>query len=532
MRLLRPFGIRHSTFVIKALAALVIGHSSLAINSATAAEFDLATANLADIEAATKAGALSSEKLVNLYLARIAAYDKQGPKINAVIHLNPTALAEAKVLDAERATGKLRGPLHGIPVVVKDLVDVAGLPTTGGFKPFGDPIPARDSAVAARLKASGAIILAKVNTANWFGKGFDHTSRIGATHNPYKLGYTPGTSSNGPGAAMAAWFAAVSIGTDTGGSVVIPSSNSGVTGMIATQGLVSRAGIMPRGATQDRAGPMARSTYDVAVVLSVIAGWDVEDLITNDGIGHFPEASWPAQIATAKLHGKRIGILREMIQSGPAHTEGIAIFERALDDLRKGGAQVMDVATGLDLKVLSTAAMGRTAEYEKIPLQNAYLARFGANAPFKTIQEMIAKIGPDQFDKAMNNALLLPSPDQSPEYLARRRLRTQLRRAISDVCERNELDALVLPFSTLPPSKLEAPGVGGTGNSLASNNGLPSVIVPGGYTTEGLPMGVQFLGAPFSDLTLLSVAHAYEKASARRVPPSLTPSLPGEKFTY
>jgi Asp-tRNA(Asn)/Glu-tRNA(Gln) amidotransferase A subunit family amidase len=290
---------------------LVIGHSALVIPSEVrAAEFNLATATLADIEAATKAGKLSSEKLVTLYLARIEAYDKQGPKINSVIHLNPNALAEAKVLDAERAAGKSRGPLHGIPVVVKDLLDVAGMPTTAGFKPFGDKIPARDSAVTARLKSAGAIILAKVNTANWFGDGFDHTSRIGATHNPYKLGYTPGTSSNGTGAAISAWFAAVGIGTDTGGSVVIPSSNSGISGMVATQGLVSRAGIMPRGATQDRAGPMARSVYDVAVVLSVVAGWDAEDLITSSGFGHFPQPDWPAQVVAARLPGQRIGVLR------------------------------------------------------------------------------------------------------------------------------------------------------------------------------------------------------------------------------
>jgi amidase len=503
--------------------------------AAHAADFDLSTATLADIHAAKAAGALSSEKLVQLYLARIAAYDQQGPKINSVIHLNPAALAEAKVLGAERAAGKSRGPLHGIPVVVKDLLDVAGLPTTGGFKPFGDPIPARDSAVAARLKASGAIILAKVNTANWFGNGFDHTSRIGATQNPYKLGHTPGTSSNGTGAAISAWFAAVGIGTDTGGSVVIPSAMSGITGMVGTQGLVSRAGIMPRGATQDRAGPMTRSVYDTAVVLSVIAGWDAEDMVTFEGMGRFPQPDWPARVAASDLKGKRIGVLREMIHSGPAHADGLAVFEQSLADLKKAGAQVLDpVLSGLDLKTLATSAMGRTAEYEKIPLQNAYLARFGPDAPFQTIQEMITKVGPDQFAKAMNDALLLPAPEASPDYLARRRLRTQLRRVITELCAQHELDALVLPFSTIPAARLDAPagGGGGVGNALASNNGLPAVIVPGGYTPAGLPIGIQFLGAPFTDLTVLQVAHGYEKAAAKRINPATTPSLPGEKFSY
>ncbi len=511
------------------LLALLVG--ALA-HPSPAASLELATANTAELQAALSTGALSSERLVQLYLARIAAYDQQGPKLNAVIHLNPNALTEAKALDAERKQSGARGPLHGIPVVLKDLVDVAGLPTTGGFKPFGDPLPARDSAVAARLKAAGAIILAKVNTANWFGNGFDHTSRIGATHNPYKLGYSPGTSSNGTGAAISAWFAAVGVGTDTGGSVVIPSAFSGITGMVATQGLVSRAGIMPRGATQDRAGPMTRNVYDLAVMLTVMGGWDVEDLMTHQGLGHFPQPDWPAQVASATLAGKRIGVLREMIATGSEHAEGTALFNRAVEDLRRGGAQVMDpILTGLDLRTLSSSAMGRTAEYEKIPNQNAYLARFGANAPFKTIQEMIEKVGPDQFSKAMLEALKLPAPGESADYEARVELRTLLRGVITELCAKYELDALVLPFSTLPPPLLSAGGTGG-GNSLASNNGLPAVIVPGGLTESGLPIGIQFLGAPFTDLAVLKVAAGYEKVSARRVSPPTTPALAGETITY
>jgi hypothetical protein len=203
--------------------------------------FDLQTATVADIDAAIDAGALSSEKLVRLYLNRIEVYDKKGPKINSIITLNPKALEEARSLDAERKTKGRRSPLHGLPIVVKDLVDVAGLPTTAGFKPFGAPVPERDAAIVSRLKAAGAIILAKVSAENWFGRdGFGATHPIGAALNAYNVEYSPGGSSNCPGASMASWFAAVSVGTDTGGSLQMPASYNSLVGMLATQGLVAQ----------------------------------------------------------------------------------------------------------------------------------------------------------------------------------------------------------------------------------------------------------------------------------------------------
>lgn len=500
-----------------------------------AGEFDLSRATIADIQSAIEEGALSSEKLVALYLARIEAYDKKGPSLNSVFYLNPEAIEEAKALDEERKASGARSALHGIPVVVKDLVDVEGLPTTGGFKPFGTPLPARDAEVARRIKEAGGIIIAKVATTNWFGNGFDETHFHGPTKNAYNPLYLPGSSSNGPGAAMAAWFATVAIGTDTGGSVVIPSAHSGLAGMVATQGLVSRAGIMPRGATQDRAGPMGRSVYDIAVLLSVIAGWDAEDLMTFEGIGNFPSTDLPSMIGGSEIRGKRIGVLREMMYDGEEHEEGLEIFEKALEDLRKSGAQVIDpVLTGLDLKVLATSAVGRTAEYEKIPLQNAYLARFGENRPYATIQDMIEANDSDVFSSAMHTALKLGHPSTDPEYLSRIRLRHTIRKTIKETMERLDLDAFVFPFSTLPPQKIDdnGPRAPGGSNSLASNNGLPAIILPAGYTSENLPIGVEFMGMPFSDLTLLQVAVGAEKALPPRRLPESTPPLEGEVFTY
>ncbi|MGC4071494.1 MAG: amidase family protein [Nibricoccus sp.] len=517
------------------LASLVLGIASLFISSEVrAAQFDLSTATIADINAAINAGALSSEKLVGLYLARIDAYDKKGPKINAVITLNPKALDEARALDAERKAKGPRSPLHGIPIVVKDLVDVVGMPTTAGFKPFGAPMPIRDADIVTKLKSSGAIILAKVATVNWFGNGFDATHPIGATLNPYNLPYSPGGSSNGTGASMAAWFATVGIGTDTGGSVMNPSFSNSIVGMVATQGLVSRSGIVPRGATQDRAGPMGRSVYDISVLLSFMAGWDAEDLMTSKGMGHFPEGNIAAKLTQPDLKGRRIGVLREMIHSGPQHAEGLALFEQALADLKKGGAQLIDpVLTGVDLKTLTTSAAGRTAEYEKLYIQNAYLERLGPNRPFKTIQEMIEKVGRDKFDRLMLEALTLEHPAKSADYAARVRNKDMVKELIIELVDKYKLDALVLPYRTLPTPRLDSTAAGeGGGNSLVSNSGLPGIMMPAGYTKENLPIALQITGKPFEDEKLLLIAYGYEQVSKRRKSPETTPALPGESFSY
>jgi amidase len=511
------------------LVAMVVCTNVVTASNKT--RFDLSTATIADINAAIDAGALSSEKLVQLYLARIEAYDKRGPKVNSVITLNPRAVDDARALDAERKSKGRRSPLHGIPIVVKDLIDVVGMPTTAGFKPFGDPMPLRDAAVVARLKEAGAIILAKVSTVNWFGNGFDATHPIGASLNPYNLAYSPGGSSNGVGVAMAAWFATVGVGTDTGGSVRGPSAFNSLAGMVATQGLVSRAGIVPRGATQDRAGPMGRSVHDIAVLLSYMTGWDAEDMMTMQGMGYFSEGNLADTLTASHLHGRRIGVLREMVQTGPQHEEGIALFERALEDFRKGGAQIVELSTGLNLRSLITSAAGRTAEYEKLYVQNAYLERLGPNRPFKTIQEMIERVGRDKFDRLMLEALTLEHPAKSADYAARVRNKDMIRDVVVELVERYRLDAIVFPYSTLPPPKLDAPG-GGAGNSLASNSGLPSILVPAGYVSGDLPIAIEIIGKPFDDPKLLQVAYGFEQVSQRRKQPKTTPSLPGEVFEY
>lgn len=510
-----------------------------------AATFDLSTATLADINAAIDAGALSSEKLVGLYLKRIEAYDKAGPKINAVITLNPKALEEARALDAERKAHGRRSPLHGIPVMIKDLIDVAGLPTTAGYKPFGAPVPIRDAGVVERLHAAGAIVLAKVATVNWFGKGFDDTHPIGRTLNPYNLAYTPGGSSNGPGASMAAYFGAIAIGTDTGGSVQIPSSYNSIVGMVATQGMVTRTGIVPRGPTQDRAGPMCRSVYDAAATLSIIAGWDAEDGDTLAAMPHFPQGDWSQQLGGPSLQGKRIGVLREML-SGKYDDEVKAIFERALEDMRKAGAIIVDpVLTGLDLRTATGNPMIGTSHprlgekslpYELVASTNAYLERLGPVRPWKTLQEMVTKVGPEKTSEEYYNSRNYLKPEKFPDYVSRQILRTAVSTRISETLQSLQLDAAVVPYQSVPQPPWDAATdkytAADRANNLTSATGLPGVIMPGGYTKDNLPVGLQFVAAPFGDLKLLQVAYGYEQASKRRKTPETTPPLPGEKFDY
>jgi Asp-tRNA(Asn)/Glu-tRNA(Gln) amidotransferase A subunit family amidase len=524
------------------LAGLLLGALAL-LPARAATTFDLQTATIAEINHAFDAGALTSEKLLGLYLKRIEAYDKSGPKVNAVITLNPKALDEARALDAERKAKGPRSPLHGIPVVLKDLIDVAGLPTTAGFKPFGAPIPPRDSTIVTRMKAAGAIILAKVSTTNWFGPGFDDTHPIGESLNPYNLDLSPGGSSNGSGVAMAATFATLAIGTDTSVSVQSPSSNCSIVGLVGSYGMVSRAGIVPRGATQDRPGPMGRSVYDVATLFSVIAGWDAEDFTTFSPMGHFPQDDWAQQLKGATLKGKRLGVLREMIPAGAEFDEPRALFEKALADLRAAGAFIVDpILTGNPEIAIDTGqGRGRTAEYEKFAFTDAYLARLGAAAPFKNTAEMVAKIPKAKLGTAMLTAGALPPPERSADYLARYASRQVYIDLIAEIQTRYKLDGFVQPFTLVIPAR-ESTRPASTGerrsdrigtNSLTSTTGLPAIVVPAGYTpSKNFPIAIQFLGKTHSDLELIKIAHAYERATKHRKIPATTPALPGESFTY
>jgi Asp-tRNA(Asn)/Glu-tRNA(Gln) amidotransferase A subunit family amidase len=503
--------------------------------SACAAEASLATASIAQLGAALDKGTLSSEQLVQMYLARIKAYDQAGPKLNTVIVLNSNALAEARALDAERKVKGKRSPLHGIVVLAKDVFDTKDMPTSGGFKPMATSQPSRDAFVIERLRKAGAIILGKLNQSDWYGVAPQGASTLqGQVVSPYNPAKSPGGSSSGTGSAMAAWFATVGLGSDTTGSIVIPSTLANLVGLSATHGLVSRSGMMWSSPSQESGGPMTRSVYDAAAVLDVIAGYDASDLATQASIGKLPAQSYTSYVSRDGLKGARVGVLREMVRPGPLHAEGRALFEKALEQMKAAGAQIVDPAlTGLDLPESQLLAAAPT--YERAVAIDAYLAHLPPTAPVRSVAEMIAK-GGKLVKPAIIDAAKIPTLDRSPELIASMKHQQVLRDAIVAVMDKYQLDAVVLPYRTAVDDDVGLVSGGGRSesrNAIASYTGLPTLVVPGGFfASDAMPFAVQFLGRPFAEPTLIRLSSGYESASANRRSPALTPALPGESFSY
>jgi amidase len=519
------------------LAALVIGHCSLFIPvDLRAAQIDLASATIADLNAAFDTGALTSEKLTQLYLARIQAYDQAGPKINAVITLNPDALATARALDAERKSKGPRSPLHGIPVVLKDLYDTKDMPTSAGFLPLKNSQPLHDATVVKRLRDAGAIILAKVNMSDWFGvpKPGDQSTVLGRTLNPYNLELTPGGSSGGTGASLAAVFAQAGLGSETGVSIRNPTANNSLVGLAPSRGLIPRTGQVMTSFTQERCGPMARSVYDVAVLTDVVAGFDAEDLLTITAPGNMPKGSYTQFLDKQGLQGARIGVFRDLFRRGEKHAEGTKLVETAIADMKAAGAIVVDqVSLGIDLFDLLDSHGGLRTNYHEAQFSyDLYFRRLGPNAVIKNMDELVA-FG-DRVKPSIRQAYAeFRSLTHHADYLARRDLQESLRDSLIALMDKYKLDALVYPFKTLPPEPHLAERIPEKDNPLSSVTGLPALLVPVGYTAqENGPIALEILGRPWSEPTLFRLAYAYEQAAPRRKLPASVPALPGETIAY
>ena len=518
--------------------------TSLLMNSpniwAQETNLNLETATIKEINAAFTANALTSERLVKLYLKRIETYDQQGPHLNTIITLNTQALSKARALDKERQKSGPRSLLHGIPIVVKDLLDTYDMPTSGGFLPMANSQPSRDAFIVDKLRNAGAIILAKVNQSDWFGKAeFGASTLTGQVQNPYKLGYTPGGSSSGTGAAVAAYFASAGIGTETTTSIRNPSSENNLFGLAATQGLISRGGILSNSFTVERAGPMARSVYDMAAVLSVIAGFDPEDLVTQNSIGKIPTKGYTSFVTPKGLRGARIGVLRDLFSSTPQEKEGVALIETAISDIRNQGAFVLDhLTTGIDL--YSIIRNERLVHFEKKLTTQIYLDRLGPDAIFRSMGEMIAK-HPDLIKDNVRERNQVGPLDQESEYFSLLKTRKVTRQLMVALMDKYQLDALIYPFKTLPAWKisekmtssdwLETIGAQAY-NPLSSMTGLPALVAPAGFTQEGLPIALEFLGRPYSEPILIRLASGYEHSTQHRKTPSSTPPLSGEFIRY
>jgi Asp-tRNA(Asn)/Glu-tRNA(Gln) amidotransferase A subunit family amidase len=527
------------------LAGAVVGWRSARVSATQPRDFVLATATIADIQAAMTSGALTAERLVQLYLNRIAAYDQKGPALNSLITVNGEALAAARELDRERAAKGPRSLLHGIPFVSKDLVNTAGLQTTGGFIAMKGALPERDAHVIAKLRAAGAIVLAKTNMSDWLGRSRQGggSSIAGQVVNPYDLKRTVAPSSSGVGASMAAWLGAAGIGSETGTSIRNPTTDGALVGLAPTEGLVGRSGAMANTFTHERLGPMARSTFDVAAMLDQMIGVDGEDLVTMQQLPHLPASSYTAFLDPEGLRGARIGVLREMFRAGPRHAEGLALAERAILDLHAAGALVIDpVLLGMDL---TRTRMLKVNYWESETVLDVYFKHFGRGSPFTSVRDMVAKaptLVKPSFAEYFGYA---PGPD--PEYQARLRGRKALREAVVALLDEHQLDAVVFPYKTLPADLLDGGDepeadpinaavragdrVSDSDNYLSSMTGLPGLLVPMGYLSEGVPLSLEFLGRPFSEPTLLKLASGYEARTQHRRAPATTPPLAGESFT-
>jgi amidase len=491
--------------------------------------FELSEITISELQEGMQSGKFTARSLVEKYSARVEEVDKSGPAVNAIIEMNPDALAIAEALDRERKVKGPRGPLHGIPVLIKDNIDTADrMMTTAGSLALVGSKPLKDSFVAQKLRAAGAVILAKTNLSEWANIRSSHSTsgwsgRGGLTRNPYSLDRNPCGSSSGTGAGISASLAAAGIGTETDGSIVCPSSSNGLAGIKPTVGLVSRSGIIPISHSQDGAGPMCRTLRDAAILLGALTGVDPEDAATAGSAGK--SLTDYAQFCDPNgLKGARIGVARKYFGFSDAVD---ALMEQALDVMKKQGATLVDPA---DIETLgkfddseSTVFM-----YELKADLNAYLARLGPGAPVKTLKDIIdfnernrskemPYFGQDLFVKAQTKG-----PLTEKEYVDALAKNHQLARTdgIDAVMDKHQLHALVAPTGgpAWITDLITGDHFSGGSSNAAAVAGYPNINVTAG-SISGLPVGISFFGRAWSEPTLIRLAYAFEQATKARQAP-------------
>ena len=496
-------------------------------HQAAAPPFALAEATIASVHAILAVRQLSCEQVVRGYLERIEAYDRQGPAIRAILNVNPRALQVAAAMDRLDAASVARRPLHCIPVILKDNYDTADMPTTGGSVTLRDSVPAADAFVVERLRGAGAIVLAKANLMELAWSGTTVSSLGGQTRNPYDLTRTPGGSSGGTGAAIAAGFAVLGTGSDTGQSTRSPASANSLVGIRPTRGLVSRAGIIPLSPTQDTVGPITRTVEDAARMLDVMAGYDPADPVTAFSTRRIP-ASYAAALAPDALAGARLGLLVDFLGREAVHQPVNAVVEAAVAKMSAMGATVVRVSIP-DLDELTRNLSLINLEFKSA--FEAYLSRLGARAPVRTLEQFIAR---GEFHPSIGEGLLVAGraadPGQSAERALILRRRDDLRQAVMTLIAANRLDAVLYPHQQrlvvpIGEEQVDRNGV------LSNGTGFPAVTFPGGFSAPtaaaplGVPVGLELLGPDWSEADLLRLAYAYQEGARVRRPPASAPSL-------
>ena len=503
--------------VLAACTALGVQPSPSRAQATREKRFEVHEASITDLQNAMVAGRTTSVELVDAYLARIAAYDQHGPALNALIRLNPNARAEAQRMDDERRRGRVRGPLHGVPVIIKDNFDTSDLPTSGGSLALANHQTRDDAFVVKKLRDAGAVILAKSNLHE-LAAGITTISSLGGqTLNPYDPRRCPGGSSGGTGAAIAASFAAVGWGSDTCGSIRIPSAFGSLAGLRPTQGLVSRSGVMPLSHTQDIPGPLARTVRDLAIALDVTVGVDSSDTATRV-LAARQTPRFTDSLRTDALRGARIGIFMSYFTD--ADGEILDTVRSAIRAMKAAGADTVRVDIPVfDSLIANTSVINFEHKFDMID----YLARTPGE-PVKSIADILASgLESGALEARFKLADSLGTRD-SDAYRRALTRQAALRGRITAIMDSLRLDALVYPTMRRKPALVGDPQLGST-CALSAQTGLPALSIPAGFTADGLPVGVELLGRAFGDVRLVSIGYAFEQLGPRRRAPFSTPPL-------
>ena len=516
--------------VIKALVCCAVVCVVALPAAQSAPAFEVHEATIAQIHDAMKAGRVTCRTLVEQYLRRIEAFDKNGPALNAIVVTNPDALKQADTMDQRFRQSGLSGPLHCIPTIVKDNFETIGLQSANGSLALAGFVSNKDAFQVKKIKDAGAFVIAKSNMAEWAFSPVETVNSIlpGYTKNPYALDRVTAGSSGGTAASVAASFGTVGLGSDTGNSIRGPSSHQALAGIRSTMGLTSRAGVLPLNLLADIAGPMARTVTDAVTVFQVIVGSDPDDPVTAAAAAHLPQ-NFAAALVADGLKGARIGVLRFAYERPTTDPEIVDVFMRAVDDLRKAGATIIDpgVIEGLsDIRRQQGVGPCMGFKYDI----NRYLASHGDRVPVKSLTEIIksGRFHPsvqrrlEQAEEGVVNGPETPACKAEMEY------RQQVGAAVTRTMDAQKIDAWVYPTWSNPPrliGDLNTPG-GDNSQFFSPTTGFPAIQVPMGYTRGGrLPAGITFFGRAWSEAQLIKYAYAYEQATRHRRAPESTPPL-------